>query len=336
MSERAGGASGRATGAHPSAEGPVSADTGAVSVSRAPVQAAAACSAAEGSEGESFSADLPAENAYDRRAEEYTQLLGSMDATTEADRALVGRWADSLRRIVPTSRDVCVPDVVGVRCADVTSDGRQDEDGAPLLLDVGCGPGHWTAWLDARLADGCERSAGAADHRAGPAEAPAGRVDHPASAVADVPLLRTGEPERQGSPRIHVVGIDPAPAFLALARSRFPSTAFRLGRAEELGESDASVQGILAWYSLIHTAPEALPAALTEFARVLAPGGSLLMGFFEGPRCEPFDHAVTTAWFWPVGELSTVVAEAGFVVEETHARHDPGARPHGALLARRR
>lgn len=49
----------------------------------------------------------------------------------------------------------------------------------------------------------------------------------------------------------------------------------------------------------------------------------------------PFDHAVTTAYFWPLDALARLVEEAGFTVTGRHARTDPGARPHGAIIARR-
>ncbi|MBD4514950.1 methyltransferase domain-containing protein, partial [Xanthomonas citri pv. citri] len=89
-------------------------------------------------------------------------------------------------------------------------------------------------------------------------------------------------------------GIDPVPEFIDDARARFPDVAFRVGRAEALDVYDASVGGILAWYSLIHTDPSQLTAVFGEFARVLRPGGSILVGFFAGVDLTRFDHAVTT------------------------------------------
>lgn len=257
---------------------------------------------------------VPAAHAYSLRAEEYAELLGSMEATAEPDRALIGRWADAVRHgsVRRGSTHECEP-AHGQGEADAAGEGAGapkdaaeaagPETGPRLLLDVGCGPGHWTAWLDACL------------------RGPAGGAQ--------------GEGGGDGGTAVRVEGIDPSPVFVDLARGRFPGTAFRLGRAEDLGVSEAGVHGILAWYSLIHTAPEAVPAALAEFARALAPGGGLLAGFFAGPRCEPFDHAVTRAWYWPVQELVALMEEAGFVVEEMHTRQDPGVRAHGAILARR-
>ncbi len=78
-----------------------------------------------------------------------------------------------------------------------------------------------------------------------------------------------------------------------------------------------------------------MPAVLAEFARVLRPGGGLLLGFFDGPVSEPFGHAIITAYRWPVEALTALVDHAGFAVTSTHTRTDPGARPHGAITATR-
>jgi ubiquinone/menaquinone biosynthesis C-methylase UbiE len=92
---------------------------------------------------------------------------------------------------------------------------------------------------------------------------------------------------------------------------------------------------VLAWYSLCHHTPDAIGEPLREIARVLQPGGRLLVGFFEGPVLETFDHAVVTAWRWPVAELATRLGAAGLTVLETTTRAEPGARPHAALVAER-
>lgn len=134
---------------------------------------------------------------------------------------------------------------------------------------------------------------------------------------------------------VDIEGVDPVPVFVDEARRRHLGIAFRVGRAERLGVADATLGGVLAWYSLIHTDPDEIGAALTEFARCIRPGGGLAIGFFEGPELEPFDHAVTTAHFWPIGLLSERVERAGFVVAETHARTDPGARRQGLIIAQR-
>lgn len=135
---------------------------------------------------------------------------------------------------------------------------------------------------------------------------------------------------------VDVVGIDLVPEFVDDATRRFPDVGFRVGELASLRVADASLAGLLAWFSVIHTEPDDVPAILDEFARCLRPGATLLLGFFKGERLEPFDHAVVTAWFWPVPEMQAALREAGFEIVETRTRVDPGVRPLASILARRR
>ncbi len=132
---------------------------------------------------------------------------------------------------------------------------------------------------------------------------------------------------------VDVEGIDVVPEFLALATDRFPEATFRRARLEALGVEDGALSGVLSWYSLIHTEPEHVGPVLQEFARCVRPGGGLLLGFFEWPQLEPFAHAVTTAYRWPVDELAHRVEDAGFSVRERHVRSEPDIPPLGAITA---
>nr|WP_157310917.1 class I SAM-dependent methyltransferase [Microbacterium sp. MAH-37] len=173
---------------------------------------------------------------------------------------------------------------------DIALIGRWRDATTGPLLDAGCGPGLWTAFLHDRV-----------------------RVAQ---------------------------GIDLSVEFIAAARERHPGLEFQAGSFRELPFADASFGGILAWYSLIHTPPEDLPEILAEFARVLAPGGSILIGFFDGEPREPFAHAVAPAWFWSAEALAGPLADAGFSVTASERRDRlPGAasvRAHGAITAVRR
>ncbi|OII39385.1 class I SAM-dependent methyltransferase [Plantibacter sp. MMLR14_011] len=134
---------------------------------------------------------------------------------------------------------------------------------------------------------------------------------------------------------LDIRGIDLVPEFIAHARAEHPETRFDLGSLDTLDAETGSVGGVLAWYSLIHHRPDTIETPLAEFARVLRPGGGLLIGCFEGPSVEAFDHAVATAYRWPIAELAERVRRAGFEVIETHTRTSLDQRPHGAILARR-
>ncbi len=132
---------------------------------------------------------------------------------------------------------------------------------------------------------------------------------------------------------VDIEGLDPSTAFVEHARRSYPLSRYRLGRAESLGVESESLCGLLAWYSLIHTQPREIDAALAEFARAVQPGGGILLGFFAGEMLEPFDHAITTAYYWPADALAERVERAGFTVTETRLRER--TRLEAALTATR-
>jgi SAM-dependent methyltransferase len=110
-------------------------------------------------------------------------------------------------------------------------------------------------------------------------------------------------------------GIDLSSEMVALARQAHPDLRFDEGSMTALDLADGVLGGILAFYSVIHTPPPQLPAVFTEFQRVLAPGGHLLLGFFAGedPRPEEFDHKVTLAYRWSPDSLLDLLRHTGFV-----------------------
>lgn len=190
-------------------------------------------------------------NAYSLRAVEYAQFLGTVDQMHQADTLLIARWASHLP--------------------------------GDSVLDAGCGPGHWTNFL-----------------------------------------------QQQG---LKAEGIDLVPEFIDHARVAFPDVSFRVASFRRIDREDRSLNGLLAWYSLIHCLPEEVPSILNEFRRVLASGGSLLLGFFDGSTGERFPHKVTDAFCWSPEAMASALERAGFEVSEVEMRHDPGQRPHAAIIA---
>lgn len=140
---------------------------------------------------------------------------------------------------------------------------------------------------------------------------------------------------------VAVRGVDGTAEFVDHARVAHPGCRFEVADLNALPDPEASLAGAVAWYSLIHHEPEELLIALREFARVLRPGGQLLVGFFhdpgrpgaDDPGVERFDHAVAPAYRWTVDALSAQLRMADFEVVETHTRTGPGYRPHGAIIA---
>ena len=71
------------------------------------------------------------------------------------------------------------------------------------------------------------------------------------------------------------IGIDATPAMLDVARESFPAVDFRVGRLEALPVDDASCDVVTSALAVCH-APD-LDAVFDEFARVLRPGGTLIL-----------------------------------------------------------
>ncbi|MFB2555497.1 class I SAM-dependent methyltransferase [Herbiconiux liangxiaofengii] len=134
---------------------------------------------------------------------------------------------------------------------------------------------------------------------------------------------------------LDVRGIDATAPFIEHARAAHPEVTFDLGSLDHIAEPDGALGGVLAWYSTIHHEPSRLAVPIAEFARVLRPHGTLLLGFFDGPAIERFDHAVTPAYRWPVAAVQSILEAGRFEVVETQRRTAPGHRPHAAVVARR-
>jgi len=77
-----------------------------------------------------------------------------------------------------------------------------------------------------------------------------------------------------------VTGIDPTRQLLETARKRDPTGDYRFGRAEALDFGAASFDLVVSYITLIDIAD--FRAAIHEMARVLRPGGSLLMANLTG------------------------------------------------------
>ncbi|MEV1142264.1 class I SAM-dependent methyltransferase [Micromonospora sp. NPDC049799] len=201
--------------------------------------------------------------AYDAVAEPYTELFGE----ELADNLWDGAFLDAYARIVRGP-----------------------------VLDVGCGPGRVTAYLDQRGLD--------------------------------------------------VSGVDLSPGMVAAARRAYPELRFVEGSMTALDVPDASLGGVVAWYSVIHVPDDVLPAVLAEFHRVLVPGGHLALAFQVGD--EP--RRPTVMFGAPVAltfhrrrpdAVADLLARAGLPVRvrlvrepEAHPTHTEET-PQAYLLARK-
>ncbi|WP_328911670.1 MULTISPECIES: class I SAM-dependent DNA methyltransferase [unclassified Streptomyces] len=112
-----------------------------------------------------------------------------------------------------------------------------------------------------------------------------------------------------------VSGVDASPAMIGLARQAYPGLRFDVGSMAALTFGDGELGGVLSRWSIIHTRPRELPVILSEFHRVLAPGGYLLLGFWAGDDpsrpAQVFDHTVAPAYRWSPDHLAAMLLESG-------------------------
>lgn len=175
-------------------------------------------------------------DAYDAVAPLYAQHFADTLRDRSLERAVLAAFAESVRA------------------------GGQGE-----VADLGCGPGHVTAYL-----------------------------------------------RRLG---LRAFGVDASPAMIELARKANPDLRFEVGSMAALDIADAALGGVLSRSSIIHTPPGDLPSLIAEFARVLAPGGQLLISCFATDDSaipnQSFDHSVVTAYRWSPDHLAGLLGDVG-------------------------
>jgi ubiquinone/menaquinone biosynthesis C-methylase UbiE len=124
---------------------------------------------------------------------------------------------------------------------------------------------------------------------------------------------------------LEVVGVDVSQAMLAVARTAHPDIEFKEGQLDALPIETGVLAGAVCWYSIIHTPPDRLDEAFNELARVLIPGGYLLLAFqAEGEPLHREDAFGTrlplTSYRHSVQEVAGHLEDAGFKIYTTALR----------------
>jgi SAM-dependent methyltransferase len=117
-----------------------------------------------------------------------------------------------------------------------------------------------------------------------------------------------------------VEGVDLSPNMVAMARRDHDDLLFTVGALTDLPYADDEFAGMLLWYSIIHTPPSGQQQIFDEAARVLRPGGHLLVGFQAGegrrdvaPAYRQFGHEVTLdRHLYTADDIAARMSAAGF------------------------
>jgi len=140
---------------------------------------------------------------------------------------------------------------------------------------------------------------------------------------------------------LDAVGVDPSPAMLAVARTAHPGLHFDEGQLDALPIGTGALAGAVCWYSIIYTPLDGLDAAFDELARVLRPGGFLLLAFQTGGtpvhREDAFGtHLPLTSYRHGVHEVTDRLERSGFRICTTTLRAptlDHETTPQGFVIA---
>jgi len=137
-------------------------------------------------------------------------------------------------------------------------------------------------------------------------------------------------------------GVDLSPEMVRIARRDHPDHPWQVADLRSLPFADGSLDGAVAWYSLMYLAPEHRRSAFGELARVVKPGGLVATAFKLGDDSlrrggASLDLGIGFDIYWlSRHEMERCFTEAGFeVVFWADRPADPDeVQPQGYLVAR--
>ena len=124
---------------------------------------------------------------------------------------------------------------------------------------------------------------------------------------------------------VDICGIESVPEMVNVASRLHPDIPFRQGDMLDLPEADGTWAGVLAFYAIVNFGRMKLSIALKEIARVLRPGGVLLLAFHIGDAVVHVDEmwSVQTSLdfvFHLPDQVASCLREAGLEVEQVVER----------------
>jgi ubiquinone/menaquinone biosynthesis C-methylase UbiE len=118
-----------------------------------------------------------------------------------------------------------------------------------------------------------------------------------------------------------VFGLDLSPQMLQEARKVSPDISFREGNMLALDLQNGSLAGIAAFYAIVNIPHKSLPTVFREMARVLQPGGVLLLAFHLGDEAihenELWGQQISMDFFlFQTSAIRHELEKAGLAIEE--------------------
>lgn len=117
-----------------------------------------------------------------------------------------------------------------------------------------------------------------------------------------------------------VIGVDLSPTMIEVGRDRAPELTFTVGSMLRLPVGDGAWAGVVALYSIIHLTADERAIACREFARVIRPGGWLLVAFHvDSHEFAAGEVNHLTSWFGERVELDGYFLDPGDLVVQLEA-----------------
>lgn len=138
---------------------------------------------------------------------------------------------------------------------------------------------------------------------------------------------------------VETVGVDVARRPLELARETVPGVTLVQGEMTSLPVADGIADAVTAYHAVFHVSSDDHPAVYREFARVLRPGGYVLLTVGSGPsesvRDDWLDTGERMYWSTPgPTRTQSQLRESGFEIEWTRTVDDPLGSSTRFVLAR--